>query len=344
MGCAEPVYDAGDGGDDMEPDARLPGAPDGSSSSEATVPTCEGPACTASCETPPCTDEPEAGAPEDAGPDVGPSPEAGLDPIRSSWVGRFATRSFLYSWDGLVEGSARFLTLAQIKPGPDGTLLLEEELCLWEGGWALFVTSQARIIFPGTTASSTLRFDAESFESMEAIAPIGYGASPSGCEAGAATIQAQPEQVWLTNNTCDCPRSTAVPSSARDCRVTDTDPDRKPGYTFNATLASSRFEFHVTQEERLRFLNGYRVGDRLFAERLFADTTHVIGCVIDGVAKRPTDCPLGGAAYCPSSHNKAEFAPILPNVGCREIIQREEGLFMKQRPPFPAACPSQVSL
>lgn len=342
--CTEPLYSVDGGGEA----GQLP-SPNSDASAEA-----------GSSNGPPAGSEAglcEGASCGDAGPsdarvfdqDGGAEPlateiDSGLDPVRSIWAGRYATRSFLYSYDGLVESTARFLTLAEIKPLPDGGLVLEEELCMWEGGWTFIIVSQLRLIYPGTKTSTVLTFDEQTFESKESKALIGYDAAPSGCTSGVTTVAAQPEQVWTTNSTCDCPRNTEVPSSPRDCRLTDTDSDKKPGFTFNVTIGSSRFNYYVTQEERLRLLNGYQVEGRLFAEREFLERTRVVGCSVDGVAKRIEDCPLGGGMNCPAAHNKAELVKIKADIGCKEIIQREEGLFSPLRPAFPAACASQLGI
>jgi hypothetical protein len=335
--CTEPRFFADAGADGGFQDPEGPTDPrDGTVPAPPSMPdeagTCEGTACPGDA-TPPDPPDAMMGA-------VVPvvAPDGGLDALRAPWVGRFATRSFLFSWDGLVESTARLLTLAEIKPTPEGGLVLEEELCLWEGGWVFIVTTQAHIEFPGTKASAALTFTNDNFESLQLKAAVGYGPAPSACTAGVTTTQAQPGQAWLTTNSCDCPRNADVPSSPRDCRLTDADKDRKPGYTFPAKVASSNYDFHVAQEERLRLLNGYRVGEQLFAAREFLDTTKIIECTIEGATRRGADCPTGAGEYCPAAHNKTEFVRIKPDIGCREIIQREDGTFTKQPPPFPAAC------
>jgi hypothetical protein len=343
--CTEPQY--ADPKDDAAPeDAGPPSDAETSSDLDTSIssqPSMDGDG--GACQGSNCAADTAMPAQPDA--EVGSMPDAEtvLDPVRANWVGRYASRSYMYSWDGLVEGSARFLTVAEIKPTADGKLVLEEEICMWAGGWRFFVSSQANIVFSPTRTSSELSFSADKFESnMVAKALIGYGPAPSSCTAGVTTTQAQPEQVWLTNNTCDCPRTADVPSSARDCRLTDTDPDGKPGYTFRANVGVYQYQFHVAQEQRLRLLNGYRVEDRLYADREFLETTQVVGCVIDGVTSRISDCQLGGALYCPSKHNKTELVKIKENVGCAEVIQREVGIFIKTEPPFPKSCPGEVGL
>jgi hypothetical protein len=338
--CTEPLYSV-DGGD--EAGSRQP-SQDGDVGDDAATALVPGMNEAGLCEGTSCV---EAGASDpqlDAGP-ISPAPDSGLDPVRSIWAGRYATRSFLYSWDGLVESTARLLTLAEIKPLPNGGLVLEEEQCLWEGGWTFIIVSQLRLVFPGTKASAELTFDEKKFESKQAKTMVGYGPAPSSCTSGVTSVPAAPEQVWNTNSSCDCPRTAEVPSSARDCRITDADKDQKPAFTFKVTIGSSRFDYHVTQEERLRLLNGYKHGEKLYADREWLDSTRVVGCVVDGVPKRIADCPLGGGFNCPARHNKTELVKLDdPNIGCEEIIQREVGLFSPSSPVFPAACAGDLGI
>ncbi|HEX6240582.1 MAG TPA: hypothetical protein VFZ61_06810, partial [Polyangiales bacterium] len=158
--------------DDAGDDAGDDGGPAGDATSPA--PNCEEP----SCLTPPQMDG-GADADEpmlDSGGDAEPltAPEAGLDPARSAWVGRYATRSFLFAQDTPLETTGRFLTLAEIKPGSDGGLVLEEELCLFDGEWVFVVKGRLRVAFPGTRASSTLTYTEDMFSSAQAKARIGY--------------------------------------------------------------------------------------------------------------------------------------------------------------------------
>jgi hypothetical protein len=336
--CTPPQYygDEDTGTRGHEPSADPDAGSDVALAQEASVTLCEGTAC--------ATSPSEAGAaenvPEDAAADAEPrlAPEAGLDPIRGTWVGRYATRSYLFAWDAPLETHARFLTLAEIKPTADGGLVLEEELCLFDGEWSFFVTAQLRVLYADSRLSAPLQFDAEGFSAMPARALVGYSAQASQCSEGASTAQAEPYQVWLPNQVCDCPRTDALPTSVRDCRLTDADHDQKPGFTFSATGAGTTVTYHVAQEERLRLLNGYRVDQRLYADREFSHVTTIVGCVIDGTTKRPDECALGRSATCPAEHNKVELVPIAPGLGCRQIIERETGLFQVPMPSFPSRC------
>jgi hypothetical protein len=326
--CTDPIYldDAGDEAGEPPPDgANLP-------------PSCEEP----SCQTPAPMDGGTDGGGDsthDGGDDaeVSTVPEGGLDAIRSQWVGLYATRSFLFAFDSPLETEARFLTLAEIKPSADGGLVLEEELCLYDGEWAFLVMGRLRVEFTGTRVSSALTFTADGFDSTQGKAAIGYEASASGCSEG-GTAPARPHQVWLAGGSCDCLNGQPVPTSVRDCRLSDEDLDQKPGFTFKAMIGPSTYQYHLVQQERLRLLNGYKLGERLYADREFADTTNVLGCIADGTPKRVADCPLGDGWQCPANTQKAELVPLRAPLTCRQVIDREAGLFTSPQPSFPSSC------
>src|SRR5690606_8187550 len=105
---------------------------------------------------------------------------------------------------------------------------------------------------------------------------------------------------------------------------------------------TSRTVFRVAQEQRLRLLNGYRIGDRLYAQREYADVTKVLSCTIDGRPARLEDCALGTIGPCPAMFHPVEMARIHPQHGCAEIRERETGLFNKLKPEFPGGCPALV--
>jgi hypothetical protein len=134
-------------------------------------------------------------------------------------VGRYATRSFVFSFDNPVRVSARYLTLAEITPSADGGLTLTEEPCRFESGFSLITTAHLLEDFPaGVRASVPLSYDAEHFSSSLASVYVGYDPAPEECPPGQSqtVIEARP---WLGNGACDCPTSSAPPTSARDYLV-----------------------------------------------------------------------------------------------------------------------------
>lgn len=267
-----------------------------------------------------------------------------LDAVRARWAGRYAVRSFVFGNSLLYQASGKYLTLAEIKPTSAGGLELEEEICRFETSLPYWgVTLHFAADYPaGTRLSTPLTFDAQSFGSVPASALIGYGSAPADCAGATTSRSASPVRSWLSGNECECPRDPdSIPISAKDCRVYDSDADGQPGHTFRAIFAGSSGVFRVAQEQRLSLVNGYRVGERLFAQRAFSDVTKVLGCTVDGVATRVADCPLGTDGPCPAEHNPAELVRIEAEYGCRDIIQREQAWFMSQRPQFPAGCPTQ---
>ncbi|HEX6245291.1 MAG TPA: hypothetical protein VFZ61_30425, partial [Polyangiales bacterium] len=219
----------------------------------------------------------DAGDATDAG-DAGLSSArdaSGLDAARATWVGRYATRSYVFWYDPPVRAIGSYLTLAEITPSADGGLMLTEELCRFESSFSWGITAQVEVNFPaGVRLSAPLTYDDEHFSAAPARAYVGYAAAPADCAPG-KTSPVEDGRAWF-GGTCDCSNSSAPPTSARDCRVTDPDGDGEPGTTFQGALDSTAAVFRVTQEQHLRLVNGYRSGDRVFAQREFADVTRVL--------------------------------------------------------------------
>lgn len=268
-----------------------------------------------------------------------PQPVAGLDPVRSLWAGRYAARSFVFAYSPLIETFAKYLTLVQIKPGADGGLVIEEEICRFESAFTAVFSAHFSFDYTGVSVRGPLSFDGERFSSMSAAVTVGYGAAPSDCAGGMTSRSSSPPRPWLMDNVCECPRDpAALPTSAKDCRVSDYEGDGFAGATFRATLESSEGIARAAQEHRLRLLNGYRSGDRLYAQREFTERTNALSCTVDGRPVRIADCPLGTPGACPAEFNPVELVRIADHYGCRDIIEREQGWFTSPRPAFPTAC------
>lgn len=341
--CTDPQFRMDAGGEDTpQEDAGSPGQ---ELDTGTLLPTALEAGCEAAfCTTPMLAPDTGMAGPEHAAVPDASAPDATLDPLHSMWVGRYAARSFLFSYDSPLKSSARLLTLAQIMPDADGGLVLDEQPCHFQGTWNFFGTGELRVEFPEVHYRSHVLYDAEHFHSAEAVAALGYTAEPPrACDAGTTTIAATDDQVWL-QSTCDCPRSLSVlPTALRDCRLTDPDKDRMPGVTFQATFETSTVIYRVVQEERVRLHNGYRMKDRLYADREFLDTTKILNCVINGDATSADRCPIGAAKPCPKEHNDTELVPIPAHWGCAQIIERELSTFALQQPAFPASCPAELA-
>jgi hypothetical protein len=278
------------------------------------------------------------------------TPDAQLDPVRATWAGRYAARSWVFAhstWmSNPINTYARYLTLVQIKPSADGGLVLEEEICFFDAAFTLIYTAHFDVTYPaGTRLSAPLVFGADHFSSISAAAQIGYGPPPADCAGAASSRSSTPVRPWLTDNVCECPDDlTAQPTSAKDCRVYDSDGDGFPGNTFRTSLDDgTKGVARVTQEQRLRLLNGYRSGDRLYAQRQFSDATSVLSCTVNERPARIEDCALGSEGACPAAYNPVELYRIEDKYGCSDIIQREQGWFLSARPEFPVGCQVQTA-
>ncbi|HTU63094.1 MAG TPA: hypothetical protein VMF89_31760, partial [Polyangiales bacterium] len=181
----------------------------------------------------------------------------------------------------------------------------------------------------------------DKFDSELMKLQIGYGPTPQECRSG-GTLTKRDDQVWLSA-TCDCPRNEDTPTSVRDCRLTDQESDRAPGATFPATIDTQAIRYHAAQEERLQFLRGFRLDGRLYADRLFEDTTRVLDCTVNDVQTSSARCPQGVPKPCPSKYNKVELFKPTGNYDCERVIAEEHALFRSPQSAFPDACPAELS-
>ncbi len=348
-GCTDPVFTSE--GANVGSDGASPVAPQRTEFADTgteLLDTGAAPPVGDDCEGGPCrsSDGAAPSLPNDGGAsDDGPTADAGdaaLGPVRAKWAGHYATRSALFTFDDPFKGSARLLTLVDIVPTPEGGLRLEEEICDFEGDWTFFVTGVLKYQFVNARGSVPLTYDLDGFAGEQMNLQIGYGPTPAGCTPGATMAKGE-AQTWLTTPTCDCPRSNDPPTSARDCRVTDPEADKEPGATFTAAVDASPIVFRIVQEERVRLSEGYRRGDRLYADRWFEDTTRILSCTLNGVQTPAANCPLGAAKSCPSRHNKVELVSLKEPLTCAKVIAMEQALFLSPLPNYPETCPSEVA-
>lgn len=281
--------------------------------------------------------------------DAGPGSTVMLDTVRSKWAGRYATRSYVFAYDRSLSTKtyASYLTVVEIKPTAEGGLVMEEQLCRFKSMFNNAGLAVHEVKYPASTRySAPLMYTSDRFSSPTGSAKVGYGAAPADCAGKTTSNSSMPVRTWLTGNTCTCPTDLSVlPADVKDCRVYDQDGDGDPGTTYQASwevavLVNQRTVFRVAQEVKLRFLNGQRMGERLVAQREFADFTKIFSCITEGKQEHPEngDCPLGIINPCPAELNPAEFAPIKPDQDCDAVIQNETTLFTMPEPDFPAAC------
>lgn len=263
--------------------------------------------------------------------------EAGTagDPVRDRWLGRYAVRTALFAVDGILQNAAQMLSLVEIKRGGDG-LVLEEQLCKFEGGWNdLLVEGQLRFLFPDTKQQAPLSYDADTFSSAVNVFTYGYGPLPPGC-ATASSLALGPVPPWRSGD-CLCVQDPGPPSDLRDCRINDVDGDGQAGFSFQFAVSGIPWVYQAVQEERIRYLNGYRQGDRLFAGQEFDLNTSILGC-----SGPPGDCQPSDGTSCPAKYNRSEFAPIMGDFTCARAIEREPDLFPGPVVAFPAGCRADI--
>jgi hypothetical protein len=256
-----------------------------------------------------------------------------IDPRWAPWVGRYAARTILYAVDGPLRPTGEELSLVAIEPRGD-KLVLAQQLCLYEGGWEFLLQGNIRYRYPESVALETeLMATRRSFETLPSRLRLGFDAdAPAACAPGGTAPSDQP---WH-HGECSCPEgASALPADARDCRVTDPDDDGKPGVTFDAAISGARLAYHAAQAVEVRYLNGYRIDDRLYAYAESSVASAVFSCTRPDI----NGCMVGDATPCAPEFNKAVFIPLPDDdYDCDRIVSERAGLFPEPIPPFPSAC------
>jgi hypothetical protein len=261
------------------------------------------------------------------------------DPRWAPWIGRYAARSILYATDGLLRPTSEEISLVVIEPRGD-RLVLEQQLCLFEGGWS-FVGLEGNLRYrylDDVSFVTELVVRGKNFETEPALFRLGFeSAVPRACAEARSAASDRP---WLSGE-CACPGATSMlPAKSNDCRVTDPDQDEQPGVTFNAALSGTRLSYYAAQEVVVRYSNGYRIDDSLYANvESFASTT-VFGCDMPELA---AGCMVGTARPCPTEFNKTVFVPLADDdYDCSRVVRERAGLFPTPIPPFPGACAAGI--
>lgn len=265
---------------------------------------------------------------------TGGSTDDTVDPLWRPWIGRYAARIFLYAYDGLLRPVSEELSLVVIEPQGD-KLVLKQQLCLYEGNWQFLLEGNVRYRYPESVRlEAELKPTRRSFETLLTRFQLGFDPEPPpGCSAGSMAPSDQP---WH-QGACSCPRQpSAPPVDASDCRVLDPDDDGKPGVTFDAAISGTRLAYYAAQDVEVRYTNGYRIDDRLYANVESTITNSVFGCTRPDASN---GCTIGDAKSCPAEFNKIIFVPLADDdYDCDRIVSERAGLFPEPMPPFPSAC------
>jgi hypothetical protein len=280
---------------------------------------------------------PEKSADQSAADASGTAPAEGPDddPRWAPWIGHYAARSIMYATDGLLRPTSEELSLVVIEQRGD-RLVLSQQLCLFEGGWS-FVGLEGNLRYrylDDVSFVAELVPSGRNFETQPARFRVGFDREPPRACAGASS--AASDQPWLSGD-CTCPGAVdKVPAKASDCRVTDPDQDGQPGVTLSAALGGTRLAYYAAQEVVVRYSNGYRIDDRLYANIEGLTSTTVFGCNMPELA---ANCEVGTATPCPSEFNKTVFVPLADgDYDCERVVRERAGLFPTPIPPFPGAC------
>ncbi|HEX6244490.1 MAG TPA: hypothetical protein VFZ61_26410 [Polyangiales bacterium] len=175
-----------------------------------------------------------------------PPPDATVaDPV-PNWakplLGRFAKRSIYFAYDDTGSGGITAtidVSLVTVSATGSGQLELVGQQCSYDVHWS---TGQASFLLLEPTTLPSVRQSlslgqAPHFSSDTASLQMGFDSTrQSRCSPGASYADKYDDQSWITGSRCSCSNVPGVlPTEINDCRVSDTDGDRRPGVALDGT-------------------------------------------------------------------------------------------------------------
>jgi len=197
--------------------------------------------------------------------------------------------------------------LAELGLDAAGEVAMTTRLCSDFGDVVVpLARSKIEVLEPETQPRRSYRivYEDGAFRSEGAPVAVGYDEqAPAGCAPG-KKIASRPEQSWLRGVPCDCPGSSAPPTLASDCRVTDPDGDGHPGYTI-ALSGVVQGSDYCRLKDASQFVAGRIARDtrRHTATYLKQQDFYQLACASG-------NCTRANGALCPGVVNSAEFAPL----------------------------------
>jgi hypothetical protein len=254
----------------------------------------------------------------------------------SGWAGRYAARSFLYSLDGLLRPSAEDISLVVIEAEGDG-YTLQRQPCLYEGHVSFLLEGNLRYEYPRTLppVRSALIADGAKFSTELAHYTVGFTRElPDECDSASS---APSVESWVSGS-CQCPEDRdALPARPDDCRVDDPEQDGLPGARYDVVVSSGMtWSYQTAQEVEFRYVNGFRRGDRLYADVDTDAHTVVLSCSEPG--NIAAGCSLQDSTPCPARYNDTVFVLVEEEYDCARVIAEKNTLFPTPLPDFPAGC------
>ncbi|MDB4974035.1 MAG: hypothetical protein JWN48_2376 [Myxococcaceae bacterium] len=246
-------------------------------------------------------------------------------------------RAFKFQHELVLRGE---IHAARANPG----LELDVELCRHQ--WQILpgdgTSKDSQIVHPDKWPRRTFALhyaDGEFHTTGDPLA-VGYDpVLPTECTAG-DQIPKGPEQVWISGNLCDCPSSAGLPTSANDCRVVDTDDDRRAGLTVT-TSGSPPFIAAIRDLDQSQFIAGrVHTDGRLSAQFFAADDLYVLAC-----EPLTPGCLNLSVTSCQPDSQPVLFEPLQPaasgaSLTCADILARyaTKELFTSDPLIFPSGC------
>ena len=239
-----------------------------------------------------------------------------------------------------------FVVLAEIRlDQAKASLLLDTRLC--QDRTDISVAGgpiTTAILYPGLWPVRTYALhyaQGRFYTTSDAPLRVGFDpAPPAACTPG-GTLPRRLEQVWNSDGTCVCPGSDALPTSASDCRVNDSDKDGRPGWTTQLTGPTGVTLESAVMQDASQYVNGTVASDgKHTAQYVSADTYFALAC-----DSGSSGCSNGASSVCPPAQQPVWFVPLAARaVGdawtCDQVkaALKAGELFPNDKPIFPSGC------
>jgi len=334
--ASTPTMSKRDAQDDGPRDARVESAPD---AQLAQLP-----------DAVPTPDAQVASIPDAATPNDAMSMPLPHDDAGDAWWARlgktYALRIRFFGRDRALGDAAGFkheiIMLAQVSVGEQGHVAMQTQRCSDHGvvtgpGGR---TDSFHWLFPEKLPIEHFELVLRDGKVQTEAAPrtIGYEAAlPSGCKPG-DKLPSRPDQAWLSGGTCRC-GTEPLPTFANDCRVTDADGDKSPGFSVR----------HMGINEGVE---GARAKDSSqIVDGVLSPDGRIRGSFIEnydflGLTCGTSACIHNDILVCPLALNPVQFEP-LPDTSaagvawdCPAILEQVEAgrFFTTEMFTFPQGC------
>ncbi|MDB4989403.1 MAG: hypothetical protein JWN04_4581 [Myxococcaceae bacterium] len=254
---------------------------------------------------------------------LAPEPPAWAEKLLGDYAVRL--RIFGHETTSSTEVSHETLSVVQVKFDAQlGLVSFVTQMC--RDSATLILGAKAGVKYPELYPPRKLRVDFK--DGVFSTSSIGSSAvgytegAPSGCSPG-LRVRASAAQVWLADGMCDCPSNTDLPKLSTDCRLTDPDADKQPGFTVSLYGTYSSSDYCVTRDDS-QFVIGMidPQGHHTASYAVIQDSWQV-ECP-DGT------CTRAHPVVCKPVYNTVAFAPLAPRSdgaiwSCADMLREGAG-------------------